>query len=108
MKYKLKQKKNQRIERITESTLVVGTDIAKKTHVARAIDYRGIKLGRDCWFHNDREGLTKLAMWMKELQRVHNKTDIVLGIEPTGHYWFPLAQFLQEEGVMLNETTQKI
>lgn len=36
---------------------------------------------------------------MKELQRVHYKTNIVLGIEPTGHYWFPPAQYLQEEGV---------
>jgi transposase len=99
MKYKIKQKKNQRIERITESTLVVGADIAKKTHVARSVDYRGIELGKDCWFNNDREGLTKLAKWMKELQQVHHKTEIVLGIEPTGHYWFPLAQYLQEEGV---------
>ena len=57
MKYKLKQKQNQRITRITEQTLVVGADIAKETHVARAIDFRGIELGKDCVFHNDREGL---------------------------------------------------
>lgn len=99
MKNTMKRKKNQRIERITDATLVVGADIAKKTHVARAVDYRGIELGRDCWFHNDRQGLEKLASWMKELQQVHNKTDIVLGIEPTGHYWFPLAQFLEQEGI---------
>ncbi len=37
MKYKLKQKQNQRITRITEKTLVVGADIAKKIHVARAV-----------------------------------------------------------------------
>jgi transposase len=96
MKYKLKQKQNQRITRITESTLVVGADIAKKIHVARAVDFRGIELGKDCVFHNDQEGLTKLAMWMKELGQTHGKTDIVFGIEPTGHYWFPLAAFLQD------------
>ena len=101
MKYKLKQKQNQRITRITESTLVVGADIAKKIHVARAVDFRGIELGKDCVFHNDQEGLTKLATWMKELRRVHDKTDIVFGIEPTGHYWFPLAEFLQEQGIKI-------
>lgn len=101
MKYKLKQKQNQRITRITESTLVVGADIAKKIHVARAVDFRGIELGKDCVFHNDQEGLTKLATWMKELRQAHGKTDIVFGIEPTGHYWFPLAAFLQEQGIQV-------
>lgn len=101
MKYKLKQKQNQRITRMNETTLVVGADIAKKVHVARAVDFRGIELGKDCVFHNDAEGLTKLSTWMKELGQSHGKTDIVFGIEPTGHYWFPLAAFLQEQGVQI-------
>lgn len=99
MKYKHARKQNQRFQQITESTLVVGADIAKKTHVARAVDFRGIELGKDCVFGNDHQGLTKLVTWMKELQRRHHKTEIVLGIEPTGHYWFPLAEYLQREGV---------
>ncbi|MEK3986362.1 IS110 family transposase [Paenibacillus sp. FSL K6-3166] len=97
----MKQKQNQRITRITDSTLVVGADIAKKTHVARAVDFRGIELGKDCVFQNDQEGLTKLASWMKELEQVHGKTEIVFGIEPTGHYWFPLAAFLKEQGITI-------
>lgn len=97
----MNQKQNQRITRISEKTLVVGADIAKKIHVARAVDFRGIELGKDCVFHNDQEGLTKLALWMKELGEAHEKTDIVFGIEPTGHYWFPLAAFLKEQGIKL-------
>jgi hypothetical protein len=61
MKYKIKQKQNQRITRITEATLVVGADNAKKIHVAWAVDFRGIELGKDCVFLNNSEGLTKLA-----------------------------------------------
>lgn len=99
MKYKQTKKQNQRIQQITETTLVVGTDIAKKIHVARAVDFRGIELGKDCEFSNDHEGVRKLVTWMKELQRESNKTDIVFGIEPTGHYWFPLAELLQQERV---------
>lgn len=95
----MKQKQNQRITRITEGTLVVGADIAKKIHVARAVDFRGIELGKDCVFHNDREGLTKLATWMKGLLVAHQKTDIVFGIEPTGHYWLPLAAFLEAHDI---------
>lgn len=101
MKDKLKLKQNQRLTRITESTLIVGADIAKKIHVARAIDVRGIELGKDCVFHNDAQGLTGLAEWMKELGRRHHKTEIIFGIEPTGHYWFPLAAFLKEQGITI-------
>lgn len=99
MKYKRSKKQNQRIQQITELTLVVGADIAKKTHVARAVDFRGIEIGKDCVFGNDHSGLTKLVSWMKELQRQYAKTDIILGIEPTGHYWFPLAEFLHRENI---------
>lgn len=69
--------------------------------MARGIDFRGIELGKECVFQNDRSGLEKLVSWMKELQREHAKTDVIFGIEPTGHYWFPLAEFLEHEGVKL-------
>lgn len=101
MKYKQSKKQNQRITRITENTLVIGADIAKETHVARGIDFRGIELGKECVFQNNRLGLEKLVSWMKELQREHAKTDVIFGIEPTGHYWFTLAEFLQNEGIQL-------
>jgi transposase len=101
MKHKMKQKQNQRITRITETTLVVGVDIAKRLHVARAVDFRGIELGKDCVFSNDDKGLRSLVTWMKELEQSYSKTDILLGIEPTGHYWFPLAAYLQNEGIKL-------
>lgn len=57
--------------------LVVGADIAKDTHAARAVDFRGIELGKDCVFENDRQGLTKLVSWMKEFQRQHAKTTTI-------------------------------
>lgn len=41
---------------------------AKKTYVTRAVDFRGIELGKDCEFSNDHEELTKFVTWMKELQ----------------------------------------
>lgn len=50
MKYKQSKKQNQRITRISEKTLVVGADIAKETHVARAIDFRGLNSERTASF----------------------------------------------------------
>jgi hypothetical protein len=37
---------NERINQITSSTLIVGVDIAKFKHVARAQDYRGVEFGK--------------------------------------------------------------
>lgn len=37
---------NQRISQITESTLIVGVDIAKHKHVARAQNDRGFMYGK--------------------------------------------------------------
>ncbi|MCY0894740.1 MAG: IS110 family transposase [Alicyclobacillaceae bacterium] len=95
----MQQKQNQQIQQMTDATIIVGADIAKQTHVARAIDFRGIELGKECVFSNDDEGLTKLVTWMKELQRLHGKTDVVFGVEPTGHYGFPLGAFMQDLNV---------
>ncbi|WCK54237.1 IS110 family transposase [Aneurinibacillus sp. Ricciae_BoGa-3] len=92
-------KQNQRIEQMNEFTLVVGVDIAKHKHVARAQDYRGIEIGKPCTFDNSRSGFTHLWKWTRSLMEAHCKTHVLFGMEPTGHYWMPLAQFLRHEGV---------
>jgi len=38
---------------------------------------------------------------MKDLGDKHTKTDVIFGVEPTGHYWFPLAEFLQKRGIKI-------
>ncbi|MGG3841329.1 IS110 family transposase, partial [Paenibacillus thiaminolyticus] len=78
MKYKQKMKMNQRIEQITESTLMVGADIAKDLHVARAIDFRAIEIGNECVFSNNNTGFEALLLWMKELQAIIGKTKAIL------------------------------
>ena len=90
---------NAKIQRITEGTLVIGIDIAKHTHVARSVDWRGIELGKPLSFENTRIGLEGLEQWLEELGRVHGKDSLLVGMEPTGHYWMALAQYLRERGV---------
>lgn len=101
MKFKQSAKQNQRIERITSHHLIIGIDIAKFTHVARATDYRGIERGAYLAFSNDLEGYEKLLQWMQALRLQFNKTDVIFGVEPTGHYWFNLALWLQEKQLEL-------
>lgn len=85
---------NNKISQITRSTLVIGIDIAKDKHVARAQDDRGIEFGKRLFFDNRIEGFELLLDWISRLQKKHEKTHVIFGVEPTGHYWLNLAYFL--------------
>ncbi|WP_028246384.1 IS110 family transposase, partial [Pseudobutyrivibrio ruminis] len=84
-----------------ESTLVVGIDIGSTTHYARAFDWRGIELGKVFKFSNSREGFDSFKNWMQWLLNKNNKSDVIVGIEPTGHYWFDLGAYLEDGGILL-------
>ncbi len=94
-------KQNQRINQVKESTLVVGIDIGSTTHYARAFDWRGIELGKVFRFSNSREGFDSFRNWMQWLQDKYKKSDVIVGIEPTGHYWFDLGAYLEDGGILL-------
>jgi transposase len=53
-----------RIMQVSEKTLIIGVDIAKVDHVARAQDFRGIELGKRLLFKNTRDGLDRLVQWI--------------------------------------------
>lgn len=92
-------KQNDKILQLTENTLIVGIDIAKHKHVARAQDFRGIQFGKALTFSNSQEGFTNLMIWIRSLQSKHKKLDLIIGMEPTGHYWLPLAYWLKEKDI---------
>ncbi len=92
---------NEKIMSINERTLVIGIDIAKAVQYARAFDYRGIELGKVKSFENTAEGFKIFEDWIKSLANEKQKNNIIVGLEPTGHYWFTLAHFLKELGVKL-------
>lgn len=111
MKFKQSEGQNQRIERITTSHLVVGIDMAKETHVAQATNYRGIVLtNRHLMFQNTIEGFERLQHWMLGLHQKHRLSSVIIGMEPTGHYWWNLANWLTKHGmnvVLVNPATTK-
>lgn len=101
MKYKQNRSKDQRLQQINDDTLIIGADMAKSVHVARAIDNQGLELGSRCKYSNNREGFLTFLNWIRQIQVKHNKSKVIVGIEPTGHYWFPFERFLREEGIQL-------
>ena len=92
----MKYNQNQKILQLTDQTLIIGVDIASELHYARAFDNRGIELGKLIKFTNDAEGFRFFTCWIEELKRKCQKTKVIVGMEPTGHYWFNLAQHLND------------
>ncbi|WP_141505306.1 IS110 family transposase [Paenibacillus luteus] len=99
MNFKAQTKQNQLLERISTQHLVVGIDIAQQSHVARAVNFRGISLGTPLHFSNNDIGFSQLLQWMKDLQETHTLNDAIIGMEPTGHYWLSLAASLKERSL---------
>jgi len=105
MKFKSQDRQNQLIEKITAQHLVIGIDIAQQTHVARAVNFRGIVVGNPLSFSNDEEGFQILLRWIQSLQTAHALTAAIVGMEPTGHYWLNLSNWLSDhqfEVVLVN------
>ncbi|MFJ7472176.1 transposase, partial [Peribacillus frigoritolerans] len=99
MKFKMQDKQNQLIERISEKHLVVGVDIAQQLHVARAVNFRGIVVGDPLTFENSEDGFASLLKWIDKLQRLNKLEVAIVGMEPTGHYWINLSKWLFKQGI---------
>jgi transposase len=99
MKFKMQDKQNQLIERISDKHLVVGVDIAQQFHVARAVNFRGIVVGDPLTFENNEDGFTILLHWINKLKKTNNLVTTIVGMEPTGHYWINLSKWLFEQNI---------
>jgi len=82
-----------------EPTVVVGIDIAKRKHWAWVVDGRTeVPVGSPFHFQNSREGFDRLLGKIARAKEKAGATRVVVGMEPTGHYWKPLAWYLQQAG----------
>lgn len=92
---------NEKLNQVTEKTLVIGVDIGHETQHARAFDWRGVELGKVFRFENSKEGFEAFGRWVENLKHRAEKTAVMVGAEPTGHYWFNLVPYLKESGMKL-------
>ncbi len=83
-----------KLEAITTSTLIVGVDIAKKLQWASFTDYRGLVLGKTLRFRNDKNGFETILTSIQTICKLKKLDKVIVGMEPTGHYFKPLANYL--------------
>ncbi|SHD78672.1 IS110 family transposase [Schnuerera ultunensis] len=88
-------KQNERLNQLTDETLIIGVDIAKEFHVVRAQDIRGIEFGKTIKFDNSLTGYLEFENWINEIKLAEEKNQVIIGMEPTGHYWLNIARYLK-------------
>ena len=92
--------KNEKLSFISDDMLILGCDVGSETHYMRAIDTRGRELSKSAFsFNNDSEGFQSAKEWAVKIAAKYDKDQIVLGLEPTGHYWFCLATWMISNGI---------
>ena len=92
--------KNAKLSFISDDMLILGCDVGSETHYLRAIDTRGRELSKSAFpFSNNSEGFQAAKEWAVKIAAEHDKKQIVLGLEPTGHYWFCLATWMVSNGI---------
>ena len=92
---------NERINQVSEQTLVIGVDIASELNYARAFNWRGIEKGKVFKFCNNLEGFQAFNEWAHQIMSASKLTNLMVAAEPTGHYWFGLADYLKDEKLKL-------
>ena len=85
---------NEKIRQVTDTTMVIGVDIASELHWARAFDWRGLELGKTVKFENSAEVFNFFLRWGSELTVEQKKDSVMVGLEPTGYCWFTLETHL--------------
>ncbi|REB04761.1 IS110 family transposase [Sporosarcina sp. BI001-red] len=92
---------NVKINQVTDKTLVIGMDIAKRTHYACMVDERGLLLKKSFPVHQSSQVFEYFYECILSAKKQFGKSEVIIGIEPTGHYWLNLAYFLDDRGIPL-------
>lgn len=78
---------------VSANTLIVGIDIGKYFHWVYVM-FNGEQITIFKLF-NSGHAFTQCLEELHQLKKKVGAEDILIGMEPTGHYWYPLAHFLQ-------------
>ena len=77
-----------------------GIDIAKNNHEASLIDNNGKLLDKSVSFSNSQAGCTKFIALLEKFNV--DSSNVVIGMEATGHYWISLYSYLIDLGYVVN------
>lgn len=87
---------NLKFDAIENTDAIVGIDIAKNVHWAGIILPNGKEIKKSFSFNNNKKGFESLVETVKNVLTMLNFKKVIIGMEPTGHYWKSCARYLQK------------
>lgn len=87
---------NLKFNAIENTDAIVGVDIAKNVHWAGIILPNGKEIKKSFSFNNNKKGFESLVEIVKNVLTMLNLKKVIIGMEPTGHYWKAFARYLQK------------
>jgi transposase len=85
-------------QRVKGTTLILGIDIGKEFNAIAFMNKEGEVLGRYPKVYNSRAGFDFFVRIVEEAKAKHGLKEVLIGLEPTGHYWRKLAYFAKTKG----------
>ena len=87
---------NLKFNAIENTDAIVGIDIAKNVHWAGIILPNGKEIKNPFSFNNNKIGFKSLVETVKNVLTMLNFKKVIIGMEPTGHYWKCCARYLKK------------
>lgn len=91
-------KQVKRRQKITKATLVVGLDIGNEFNAMALMDKSGEIKSRYPKVFNSRRGFEYFRKAIEQAKKKHKMRKVLIGFEPTGHYWRKIAYYAKECG----------
>lgn len=85
-------------QRIKSTALIVGVDIGKEFNAVTCMNKEGEVLGSHPKVYNSRAGFEYFVRIVDEAKGKYGLKEVLIGLEPTGHYWRKLAYFAKTKG----------
>jgi transposase len=85
-------------QKISSTTLVVGVDVGNRFNAVGFMNKEGKVLGSCAKLRNSREGFEEFVKMTEGFKAKHSMNSVLIGMEPTGHYWRKLAYFSKDNG----------
>lgn len=91
-------KQKARRQRITGTTLIVGLDIGSAFNAMALMRADGEVVDRSGEVNNDQKGFEYFRRKIEQAKTRHGLSDVLIGMEPTGHYWRKIAFYAKGLG----------
>jgi len=91
-------KQVQKRQKIKKTTLVAGIDIGSEFNAMGLMSKTGEIVGRYPKIYNSRKGFEYFKEAIEDTKRRYGLKTVLIGLEPTGHYWRKIAYFAKEQG----------